>query len=282
MSLPKLHLKLKTTIYGFVKKIFLLIHYVFDHFLYILNKRKVSDLQPVFIVGCGHSGTSLMLSMLDSHTILYGIPYESRVFLEPNKHSIITKALAWQQECLYAGKSTWVEKTPKHVYFLGKVLKTFPNSKVIIMMRDGRDVACSIKAKVGCLSHGIKEWKNSITAIEEYIDDDRIKIVKLEWLVSNRELALKEICDFLEIEYEEEMLSYHKVRRFYYSRVIKKPYTASDGENHLALRNWQINQPLFNNTSRWKDEMSLEERARFKVEAQELLEKFGYELSSEW
>ena len=37
---------------------------------------------PIFIVGCGHSVTSLMLAILDHHPSIYGIDYENNIFLK--------------------------------------------------------------------------------------------------------------------------------------------------------------------------------------------------------
>ncbi len=41
---------------------------------------KMGDSPPIFILGCGHSGTTLLLAMLSRHSHLYGIPYESSLF----------------------------------------------------------------------------------------------------------------------------------------------------------------------------------------------------------
>jgi hypothetical protein len=38
-------------------------------------------MRPVFIVGCGHSGTTLLTAMLDSHPQMHAYPGESNVFL---------------------------------------------------------------------------------------------------------------------------------------------------------------------------------------------------------
>jgi len=61
-------------------------------------------------------------------------------------------------------------------------------------------------------------------------------------------------------------------------RDIIKPESSDDGENHLNLRNWQINQPLFKITNRWMKELNEDELILFYSKAKELMLKLGYEL----
>jgi hypothetical protein len=34
---------------------------------------------PIVIAGCGHSGTTLLLSILDAHSAIFGVPYEAKL-----------------------------------------------------------------------------------------------------------------------------------------------------------------------------------------------------------
>ena len=49
-------------------------------FLFMKPSQKTKILSPIFIVGCGHSGTSIMLALLDAHSKIEVIPDESWVF----------------------------------------------------------------------------------------------------------------------------------------------------------------------------------------------------------
>ncbi|MCL1888154.1 MAG: sulfotransferase, partial [Kiritimatiellaeota bacterium] len=42
----------------------------------LLGAKPCSD--PVFVVGCGHSGTSLVMRVLGEHSAFCAVPYESR------------------------------------------------------------------------------------------------------------------------------------------------------------------------------------------------------------
>ena len=44
------------------------------------------------------------------------------------------------------GKSRWAEKTPLNVRHLGWIYRHFPNARFIHVIRDGRDVACSLRS----------------------------------------------------------------------------------------------------------------------------------------
>jgi len=48
------------------------------------------------------------------------------------------------------------------------------------------------------------------------------------------------------------------------------------------LRNWQINQPLFDGRGRWIKEMTEDDKVIFKDKAQKYLEKFGYADANSW
>jgi hypothetical protein len=96
----------------------------------------------------------------------------------------------------------WIEKTPKHIYFLKKIKNEFPNSKFIFIFRDPRDNYLSYRKK-----HG-----NRITAmsfsdgwcrcfkIAEDIAASRILFVKYEDLLIHPDKQIDGITKFLEIE----------------------------------------------------------------------------------
>ena len=238
---------------------------------------------PVFIVGCGHSGTSIMLAILGYHPSFYPIHQESDLFMKSN-NEIRATLDQWDLECRKIGKKRWIEKTPTHIFHIGKLSLYRPNARFILMLRDGRDVACSLKARKpnNSFSTIVDRWVYDNLAGLQYWNDYRVKVVKYENLVTDPQATLRDVCDFLEEEYTHTMLSYYETPRFWYSDKIEKPDTIIGQAVHTQLRNWQINQPIFDGRGNWKKEMGEEEKVIFKDKAQKYLKQFGYVDNNSW
>jgi hypothetical protein len=99
------------------------------------------DGPPTYIVGCGHSGTSLLLAVLGAHSRLYAVPFESYLAFKTveEQKKLFQK---FERETLAAGKRRWVEKTPKHIRRIDDLFDFTPEARILVMLRDGRDVAC--------------------------------------------------------------------------------------------------------------------------------------------
>jgi hypothetical protein len=106
----------------------------------------------VFIVGCGRSGTTLLLSILSADPRLFCINQETEGFLNRESAGPIGRFLGklrilwmmlWQQETL-EGRACWVEKTPRHGRSVETIRKAYRGRvKFIHLVRDGRDVITS-------------------------------------------------------------------------------------------------------------------------------------------
>lgn len=108
----------------------------------------------------------------------------------------------------YDSMKIWGDKTPsyiKHIHFIKKV---FPSARFIHIIRDVRDYCLSINRAWG---------KNMIRAAQRWCDDvqeakikgrelykDYIEI-RYEDLISEPDLILKKICDFLDIEFDSQI-----------------------------------------------------------------------------
>lgn len=239
--------------------------------------------KPIFIVGCGHSGTSILLAILGDHPSFHPIPQESNLFMKSD-HETRSTLCQWDRECREAGKKRWIEKTPTHIFQIGKLSLYRPESQFIIMLRDGRDVVCSLKARIpnALFSTMVDRWIYDNLAGLQYWNNSMVKVVRYENLVANPQEILKDVCEFLQEEYTPSMLDYHKTPRFWYSDKIQEPETHIGQDVHTQLRNWQINQPIFDGRGKWKTEMTEEEKAIFKDKAQKYLEQFGYVENDSW
>ena len=119
------------------------------------------------------------------------------------------------------------DQTPKNMYYLNEILSYFPNAKVVNMVRDQRDVLLSQKNKwkrrfLGAsaipLSEAIRSyinyhpilsakiWNSSLECTEKFTNNSRVRIIRFEDLLVEPIRIVKELCQFLEIEFNQEML----------------------------------------------------------------------------
>ena len=148
------------------------------------NRTDTPGRDPIFIVGSGHCGTTLLCRVIDAHPDICCGP-ESEVFVRNAKpsatvnslkltgayaaaakaldrpHERVSRSVAvervLQSRCL-AHKSSakrWAEKTPTHVHHLAAILDAFPRARVVLMVRDGFDTICSFVRR----AHAAPVWQ---------------------------------------------------------------------------------------------------------------------------
>ena len=113
------------------------------------------------------------------------------------------------------GKPSWIEQTPWNVSGAPTLLELFPRMKLIHMVRDGRDVACSVTTRgwgPNSPMRGIRWWEKRLRAAaagEQAIPPDRVLVMRLEdLLLRDRERSYRRLRDFLELEDERKMRKY--------------------------------------------------------------------------
>lgn len=110
----------------------------------------------VFITGCARSGTSILGELVESHPRVMYV-YEERIWRtlgETDHHAVTTddissknmiKLRKWMK--MYKRKNKIVvEKNPRHIVRVPFIKHIFPDAKIIHIVRDGRDVSCSLKS----------------------------------------------------------------------------------------------------------------------------------------
>tara|TARA_Y100000766_G_scaffold283015_1_gene297609 strand:+ start:739 stop:1755 length:1017 start_codon:yes stop_codon:yes gene_type:complete len=119
------------------------------------------------------------------------------------------------------------EQTPNNIYYLKEILDFFPQAKIIIMVRDQRDVLLSQKNKwkrrfLGAEKIPIIEairsyfnyhpiltstmWSSSLDNGLKYKDNNNVKFIRYEDLLDEPAIILKELCSFVGIDFKKEML----------------------------------------------------------------------------
>lgn len=237
----------------------------------------VADVRSTFIVGCGHSGTSILLRIMGEHSRIHAIRRESSLATSKNAQQILC---GFDLEAGRHGKPCWIEKTPSHIHHIRTLLSLRKDAKILLIIRDGRDVIWSIKERENDLCKGIDRWINDNWAGEPFWTHPQVHVIRYEELVSQPEPTITTALRFLGESYEQTMLGYHQEPANFYSSSAAKPPGRAGGF-HRQFRNWQINQPLFDGRQRWR-QLSVPERAIIKQRAGDMLARYGYGGEPEW
>ena len=170
------------------------------------------------------------------------------------------------------GKMRWGDKTPFYTPDIDILWRLFPESKIVHLVRDGRDVLLSqreIEWLPGSLPRIADNWRwmttichkvGSVRGAEYFLE------IKYEDLVRDAEGTLRRVCAFLQEPFAAEMLSYHE--------------TAKDAVPRESLE-WHrnsIQSPNPDKALAWKHRLSVTDRIIFEQHASETLTLFGYEL----
>jgi hypothetical protein len=140
------------------------------------------------------------------------------------------------------GKRLWGEKTPYYSAWLSQLGRAYPNARFLAIVRDPRDVVASLhdvgwgRGTYPTLADGGLRWRYAMDAIERSrpLLGDRLKTVRYEELVVEPERGARDLCEFLGVGFQPEMLSFHETAEramppgvdAWHSRV-KQPINAS-------------------------------------------------------
>ncbi len=229
----------------------------------------------IFICGCGHSGTTLLANMFAAHADVYVPLRETGIFRTTGRQAREGyRALVTEAEA--SGKRILAEKTPKHIRRIGLIRTVVPDARVVIPVRDGRDVAASYARRTGDPGLGIGQWivSNTITAAER--DRADVHVYRHEDLVAEPEGTLRQICDFADVPFDDSMLRYHEKEQIWFG-LGKVRAAPESGRTFAQHRNWQVNQPIFDNRGQWQSQLSLDDLSDLlHGPGRTLMELFGY------
>jgi hypothetical protein len=147
---------------------------------------------PVFIVGCGRSGTTLLLAILSADPRLYCINQEAEGFINTENAGAprlflgrlrTSWMILWQQDPL-AGRVRWVEKTPRHIYAVDAIRKAYRGRvRFVHLVRDGRDVITSKLPGRETYHISGPRWVQDVGAGLRHENDPDFLVVRYEDLV---------------------------------------------------------------------------------------------------
>jgi hypothetical protein len=263
----------------------------------------------VFVGGAGRSGTTLLRVMLDAHPRIFCGPElkilpalaESYQNLSRNFPSVVgayAMTLADLQrryrdfiDALLenarqaTGKPRWAEKTPHNILFMVPLAEIFPDARFLHVVRDGRDVACSlltmnwINSQTGRkwdyvqnMTNAALYWRDVVSCARRQAEHPavagRLLEVRYEALVADAEGTLRSILAFIDEPWDAAVLAHHAKTR------SQEPMEASTEQALKPVTAQSI--------GRWKSDMTNLDRAAFKAKAGELLRELGYAEDDRW
>lgn len=235
-----------------------------------------------FLSGCGHTGTTILCRMIGYHSRVYNPPFETNTFLAYNHYKTRILLDEFKEHAEKHGKSLVLEKTPRHIWHIDYIRRVVPGARFILATRNGRDVIASLFKRTGDLTASITRYKDDSLLTLRQLDCKDVILVKYEDLVKHRETELRRICKFLDLGWEERILSYHeKPISWNFVDTIEKG-TGIGGIEHNKLRNWQANQPFFDGTDSWRDRIPRhlwkELDVFFETLGNQILSDLGYQI----
>jgi hypothetical protein len=181
---------------------------------------------------------------------------EELIRLAPAPLSVLVDAL-FKRETAPSGKPRWGDKTPHYYTCWREMLGLFPGSKLVHIIRDGRDVWNSLKTlgwhgPTG--NHRICYWLDRVERANiagRELGPQRNLIIRYEDLVLETRATLAVICDFLQETFEPQMLRYFEDAAEHLCDI--------DGDVHGKTRR----PPSPADVARWRHEMSLADQLEF-------------------
>lgn len=237
---------------------------------------------PVFLVASRRSGTTLFRLMMNGHpSITWQRGWEvvadavkhfdsngseaQKIELEGFEPILATDIDDLKNKLIFNAENSIkpdarnVFGATVHVGFKS-LHKAWPDAKFIHLIRDPRDIAIS-HMKLGWAGHyffAADPWKKSETdwnELREILPDHQYIDLKYEDLVASPESELKRVCEFLEVEYSDNLFSYIDTSKYSYPK------------KELAYR--------------WKDKLDDEQVKLVESGLYELMQTRGYEPSFE-
>ena len=135
------------------------------------------------------------------------------------------------------GRSRWADKTPRYALRLDFIDRLFPDAQVLHVIRDGRDVVASHRARSGYSAavRAVEKWPRYIRTarrVGDRLGPDRYREVRYEDLVSDPGQTMRDVLAFLGEPWDEAVVhpesADHDVPEGYRERAARRRADADD------------------------------------------------------
>ena len=176
--------------------------------------------------------------------------------------------------------SVWGDKNPCHIHHVDEIQKYFPESKIILIVRDFRACYSSMK-NIVAKEQGAKEvwtgprtlegmtrqWNQVVKLIEKYHQkNEQFYLVYYESLVREPSVQLTKICKWIGLDFQKVMLEFYRKNAelglVLSSQIVLNPNTFK------PINNERIDT--------WRNDLSFIEVEVIESENRKSLERLGY------
>jgi hypothetical protein len=193
------------------------------------------------------------------------------------------------------GKPRWGDKSPGYALHIRRIAAVLPEAHFVHLIRDGRDVRLS-QLRRGSDHPGpgkhARRWKRRVKKarrqggkVPHYME------VRYESLIADPEPELRRICDFVALDFDPAMLSYHERADERLGEIDRDLEAGQENAeererplfkaaDRLDFHKLTKEPPRADRVQKWRREMPPEDVAEFERVAGDLLAELGYELSS--
>lgn len=197
------------------------------------------------------------------------------IFLSKNKTipDVINALFKLKTSC--GDDCIWGDKTPEYTMYLNKIHNIFPSAKYIHIIRDGRDVVDSFKARkwYGWSTYQrTRHWAQYTSSAESFgqsICHNSFICIRYEDLVLDTVKTLEKICSFIGVLYEKDMLSYVD--------SVDTMITRTENESNVHRKLYRM--PKSNDVYKWQKSWSQLTLFQFETVAHKNLRALGYKVN---
>lgn len=157
------------------------------------------------------------------------------------------------------------DKNPHYALFIPQIIKIFDNIKFIHIVRDYRDNVLSYKNvnfdmnNIYSLAYRWKFFNKKIIE-QQKKHPNKFLLLKYENLVANSEKEIKQICEFLNIDFDHKMLEFYKNK-----------------SDNLSFWHKNLNSKLnSDNINKWEKELNKKQIAKIDFICNDVANKLGY------
>ncbi|MBW2492937.1 MAG: sulfotransferase [Deltaproteobacteria bacterium] len=170
---------------------------------------------------------------------------------------------------------TFLEKTPRHVFFYDEIMRSYPGAKFILMIREPKNVISSqltythkSDKSVIRLSMLFNKIANAIVALRNH---PNVRVIRYEELTDDTEAILRELCLFLSLPYDPGVLE-----------NVAAPPEIITKDAYWQERNLGLNKIKKNDPQKWRKFLNDGQANIVNFFTSRTAAAFGYSLNYVW